>query len=344
MISARAVSKRFGKLPVLNGLDLDVERGSITAIVGPNASGKTTFNRIVLGLVRPDGGEIRIFDGTTALNGDASYRGQIGYSSQIARYPENLSGRDVMSLVSDVRSGGHSVRDNELVQLFNLGDRSTVSACCPAGHAGSTPRSSADLLILDEPTAGLDPVSAGILKDNGGEREAGRTIIVTSHVLSELDELADGIAFLLDGVVRFQWFAPRTVERHGRAAPALWRIGRLRAMSTILKAVRYELRNVIRNRWADRLRALFLLQMTGAAASPGGEHTTRDPEPPQRGGAAHPACDDRSERSTGSGIAGIHRVAARAASATRLAVGLFAGLVLPLAAWACRFPSWRIAE
>lgn len=207
MISARGVRKSFGRLPVLNGVDLDVARGSITAIVGPNASGKTTFNRIVLGLVRPDAGVV-VFDGHR-LNGTAGYRERIGYMPQIARYPENLSGRDVMSLLRNVR-GDRVPRDEELVELFSLapildkplrllsgGMRQRINAALAFLFR-------ADLLILDEPTAGLDPISAGTLKDKmERERAAGRTLIVTSHVLSELDQIADRIAFLLDGVVRF---------------------------------------------------------------------------------------------------------------------------------------------
>ncbi len=207
MITARGVRKSFGKLPVLNGFDLDVARASITAIVGPNASGKTTFNRIVLDLVRADAGEIE-FDGKR-LNGDSRYRERIGYMPQIARYPENLSGRDVMSLVRDVR-GHHVLLDEELVDLFTLGPMLDKPLRLLSG--GMRQRINAalaflfrsDLLILDEPTAGLDPLSAGTLKDKmRHERDAGRTLIVTSHVLSELDEVADRIAFLLDGVVRF---------------------------------------------------------------------------------------------------------------------------------------------
>lgn len=207
MISARNVRKRFGRLPVLNGLDLDVARGSITAIVGPNASGKTTFNRIVLGLVRPDAGEV-VFDGHR-LNGTAAYRERIGYMPQIARYPENLSGRDVMSLLRNVR-GDQVPRDEELVELFSLGPFLDKPLRLLSGgmrqriNAALAFLFRADLLILDEPTAGLDPISAGALKDKmERERAAGRTLIVTSHVLSELDQIADRIAFMLDGVVRF---------------------------------------------------------------------------------------------------------------------------------------------
>ena len=235
MITARGVRKSFGKLPVLNGLDLDVRRASITAIVGPNASGKTTFNRIVLGLVRADAGEIT-FDGKR-LNGDAGYRERIGYMPQIARYPENLSGRDVMSLVRDVRRDGHSVSDTELVELFTLGPILDKPLRLLSG--GMRQRINAalaflfrsDLLILDEPTAGLDPISAGTLKDKmRRERDAGRTLIVTSHVLSELDEVADRIAFLLDGVVRFDGSRDELLRATGegtleRAVAELMRAG-----------------------------------------------------------------------------------------------------------------------
>jgi Cu-processing system ATP-binding protein len=207
MISARGVKKRFGRLQVLNGVDLDVVPGSITAIVGPNASGKTTFNRIVLGLVRRDAGEVR-FDGAL-INGQSAYRANIGYMPQIARYPENLSGRDVMRLVRDVR-GEATPRDEELLETLELG--ASLDKPLRVLSGGMRQRINAalaflfrtDLLILDEPTAGLDPISAGVLKEKmQRERAAGRTLIVTSHVLSELDEVADRIAFLLEGVVRF---------------------------------------------------------------------------------------------------------------------------------------------
>lgn len=207
MISARGIRKRFGRLQVLNGVDLDVEAGSVTAIVGPNASGKTTFNRIILGLVRPDAGHI-VFRGER-LNGKANYREQIGYMPQIARYPENLSGRDIMAMVSDVR-GDIVPRDEELIESLRLGPVLDTPFRVLSGGTKQRINAAlaflfrADLLILDEPTAGLDPISAGTLKEKIlRERDAGRALIVTSHVLSELDEIADRIAFLLDGTLQF---------------------------------------------------------------------------------------------------------------------------------------------
>ena len=207
MIEARGLTKRFGNLRVLDGVDLVVPRGQITAIIGPNGSGKTTFNKSILGLVRPDGGEL-LFDGIP-VNGDPGYRARIGYMPQAARFPENLCAEEVIRLVLSIR-GNPWRRDDELLQVFDLGPAMRTPVRLLSG--GMRQRINAalaflfypDLLILDEPTAGLDPVSSGALKDKlRRERDAGRTMIVTSHVLSELEALADHIAFLLDGKVRF---------------------------------------------------------------------------------------------------------------------------------------------
>lgn len=207
MIEVRGVTKRYGRLPVLRGIDLDVRAGEVTAIVGPNGSGKTTLNRILLGLVRRDAGEIRIAG--TPLDGSPEYRSQVGYMPQAARFPENLTARDVFAMMTEIR-GGAPARDEELLETFNLGPILGTPLRVLSG--GMRQRVNAalaflfqpQLLLLDEPTAGLDPVSSSAFKDKIlRTRDAGGTIVITSHVLSELEELADRIAFLLDGVVCF---------------------------------------------------------------------------------------------------------------------------------------------
>jgi Cu-processing system ATP-binding protein len=207
MIEVRALEKRYGKLPVLRGVDLDVRPGRVTAVLGPNGAGKTTLIKIFLGLARPDGGEVR-FDGAP-LGDDPSARARIGYMPQIARFPENLSGEELLAMLRDLRGGG-STLDEELIDRFGLGDHLAKPLRTLSG--GTRQKVNAvmaflfdpDLLILDEPTAGLDPVSSSILKDKIlGARAAGKTLILTSHVMSELEELADDVAFLLDGKVHF---------------------------------------------------------------------------------------------------------------------------------------------
>lgn len=208
MIEIRALEKRFGSITVLDGIDLVLRPGRVTAVIGPNGSGKTTLIKSILGLSRPDRGEIR-FDGTR-VNGDCGYRARIGYMPQAAHFPENLTAAEVLRMLTDLRGVDGVDRDEELRQLFGIdaqldkkvstlsgGTRQKVNAMCAFLFRP-------DLLILDEPTAGLDPLSSGILKDKIlRERAEGRTFILTSHIVSELEELADDIAFLLDGKVRF---------------------------------------------------------------------------------------------------------------------------------------------
>lgn len=207
MIEARNLHKSFGRLPVLRGVDIDIPRGEVTAIIGPNASGKTTFNKMVLGLVRPDAGELRL-DGRR-IEGDAGYRARVGYMPQAARYPDNLTAANVFAMLTDLR-GGRVDRDDELIDTLAL----APVLHAPMRHLSGGTRQrinaalaflfSPDVLILDEPTAALDPVSSSTLKDKIRRvRDQGRTVLVTSHVLSEVEELADHVVFLLDGGVRF---------------------------------------------------------------------------------------------------------------------------------------------
>jgi len=207
MIRITELTKRFGPLHVLRGVDLEIAAGRVTAIVGPNGAGKTTLMKTILGLTRGDGGKILV-DGER-VGDDPSYRAQIGYMPQIARFPENLSAAELIAMLRDLR-GADATIDDDLIARFRLEDQLRKPFRTLSG--GTRQKVNAvlaflfqpDLLVLDEPTAGLDPVSSGVLKDKIAEvRNAGRTVIVTSHVLSELDALADDIAFLVDGQLRY---------------------------------------------------------------------------------------------------------------------------------------------
>jgi len=207
MITIAGLTKRFGALPVLRQLDLEITTGRVTAILGPNAAGKTTLMKTILGLTRADGGKILI-DGER-VGDDPAYRSRVGYMPQIARFPENLSADELIAMVRDLR-GSDVETDDDLITRFRLGEQLRKPLRVLSG--GTRQKVNAvlaflfkpDLLVLDEPTAGLDPVSSGILKDKIAEvRDAGRTVVVTSHVLSELDALADDIAFLVDGRLRY---------------------------------------------------------------------------------------------------------------------------------------------
>lgn len=207
MIQVTGLRKRFGRLEVLRGLDLAVAPGRVTAILGPNGTGKTTLIKSILGLTRPDGGEVRL--GGAALDADGAHRARIGYMPQIARFPENLSARELVTFVRSLR-GPDAAADCELVERFRLGEhldkplRTLSGGTRQKVNAALAFLFAPDLLILDEPTAGLDPVAAGVLKDKIRlERDRGRTVILTSHVLTEVEELADDLAYLVEGRLRF---------------------------------------------------------------------------------------------------------------------------------------------
>ena len=210
MLEILGLTKAFGKLTVLDGVDLTIHPGRVTAVLGPNGAGKTTLIKSVLGLTRPDGGEIRLGGVRVVgpgVGGDA-YRARIGYMPQIARFPENLTAAELIAMLLDLRGG--AAGDEELVERFALAPHLDKPLRTLSG--GTRQKVNAvlaflfrpGLLILDEPTAGLDPVASAVLKDKIlAERAAGRTFVLTSHVISELAELADDVAFLVDGRVHF---------------------------------------------------------------------------------------------------------------------------------------------
>jgi Cu-processing system ATP-binding protein len=213
--------KRFGRHEALRGLDLTIQPGRITAVVGPNAAGKTTLIKTILGLVRPDpgGGTIEV-DGIL-VNAGHGYRERIGYMPQAARFPEHLTGREVIRLLIDLR-GRNTGLDEELVERFQLepsldkpvrtlsgGTRQKLNAVVACLFRPS-------LLILDEPTAGLDPVAAGVLKDKVLRAPAeGTTVLLTSHIMSEVEELAQDLIFLMEGAIAFRGTVEELLDQTG---------------------------------------------------------------------------------------------------------------------------------
>ena len=207
MITVSGLEKRYGAQHVLRGVNVEVRHGSVTAVVGPNGAGKTTLIKAILGLVRPDAGAIRVDD--VLVGEDCSYRARIGYMPQIARFPDNLTASELFAMLRDLR-GDSGDLDEEMLKRFQLaphldkplrvlsgGTRQKVNACLALLFRPS-------LLLLDEPTAGLDPLSSATLKDKiHALRADGVTVVVASHIMSELEELCDDVAFLLDGSVRY---------------------------------------------------------------------------------------------------------------------------------------------
>jgi Cu-processing system ATP-binding protein len=226
MITISGLEKRYGAQHVLRGVDVEVRRGSVTAVVGPNGAGKTTLIKAILGLVHPDAGAIRMDD--VLVGEDCSYRARIGYMPQIARYPHNLSASELLAMLTDLRAAapqsGPMRRDESLIEQLALTEHLDKPLRALSGGTRQKVNAVAaflfmpDLLILDEPTAGLDPAASEVLKDRiRAERAAGRTVIVTSHFMSELEELATDVVFLLDGAVRYAGALDELLRRTRKA-------------------------------------------------------------------------------------------------------------------------------
>lgn len=205
MITIRHISKSFGKLKVLDNVSLQLDPGECIALIGPNGCGKTTLIKSILAMVLPDEGSI-FFEGKDIRN-DNLYRAGIGYMPQIGRYPENMTIGQVIDMVTGIRNSS-SAPDMALYEEFGISRLLDKRMGTLSG--GTTQKVSATLafmfnprvLILDEPTAGLDPLAAGILKDKiMKSREEGRLTLITSHLLSELEDLISRLIFMQEGRV-----------------------------------------------------------------------------------------------------------------------------------------------
>ncbi len=207
MIKIEKLNKKFGKLVVLNNLDLEINTGGVFAILGPNGSGKTTLIKSILGMVIPNSGQI-YYEGKSILK-KWEYRKNINYLPQIANFPANLSVNELIKMVKNLRA--ENTNEQELIELFGL----TPFLKQKLGNlSGGTKQKvnivltfmfDNDLIILDEPTTGLDPIALLILKDLINKaRKDGKTILITSHIMSFVEEISDEIVFLLDGKIYFK--------------------------------------------------------------------------------------------------------------------------------------------
>src|SRR6185436_18140547 len=208
MIRIENINKKFKKLQALDQISVRLDRGKVISLIGPNGSGKTTLIKCILGMVKP--GKGRIYVNEMKINGDPSYRKQIGYMPQIGRYPDNMKVGQLFAMMKHIRNASENDLDTDLLVKFNLvsifdkpmrtlsgGTRQKVSAALAFYF-------NPGILILDEPTAGLDPLSSEILKEKiMEEKKKNKLILITSHILSDLDELTTHVMYLQEGKMIF---------------------------------------------------------------------------------------------------------------------------------------------
>jgi len=205
MIEINDLCMRYGKFTALKEIDLKLEKGQVIALMGPNGSGKSTLLKSILGLVVPESGSIRV-DGVD-IKDKYLYRNNIGYMPQIANYPENLKVKELFHIVKDIRTD-ISEKDEELLLKFKINEISEkYFGQLSGGYKQRVTAAIAflfdpQILILDEPTASLDPFSTEIIKSKIlDSKKDNKLIIISTHIISEMDELADRIVYLLDGKV-----------------------------------------------------------------------------------------------------------------------------------------------
>jgi Cu-processing system ATP-binding protein len=208
MLESTQLTKSFGKIKALDKIGVRMEAGQAISLIGPNGSGKTTLLKCLLGLVIPDSGQV-ILDGVQ-VSGTWDYRKRIGYMPQIGRYPDHMRVGQLFDMIREIRRGTFSSTDDDLIRAFEVekfdhkamrtlsgGTRQKVSACLAFLF-------NPDILILDEPTAGLDPMASEILKEKVlAEKEKGKLVLVTSHILSDLDDLTTDVIYIMDGKICF---------------------------------------------------------------------------------------------------------------------------------------------
>lgn len=207
MIKIENLHKSFGKLEVLKGIDLQFGAGKISAILGPNGSGKTTLIKTLLGMCIPSQGLIKFND--VSIKGQWDYRRQIGYLPQIARFPDNLTVEELLRMIKDLR--GEKADDAQIIERFDL--KPFLQKRLGTLSGGTRQKANIvqtfmfdnPVIVLDEPTAGLDPVAMIALKELiQAEKAKGKMILITTHIMNFVEEIADEVVFLLEGKIHYQ--------------------------------------------------------------------------------------------------------------------------------------------
>ncbi|WP_422081936.1 ABC transporter ATP-binding protein [Ulvibacterium sp.] len=207
MIYIENLHKRFGRNQVLSGVELNIRSGGIYAILGPNGSGKTTLIKSILGMVIPNTGTIKVLD--TNIKNGWRYRKEIDYLPQIANFPSNIKVRELIRMIKDLRQKPSD--EDRLITLFGLEPFLDKKLGTLSGGTKQkvnivlTFMFDSPLMILDEPTTGLDPGSLIQLKKLIQEEKGkGKTLLITSHIMQFVEEAADEIVYLLEGKVYFK--------------------------------------------------------------------------------------------------------------------------------------------
>jgi ABC-2 type transport system ATP-binding protein len=199
-ISVSGLVKTFGTTRALDGLDLEVASGEVHGFLGPNGSGKSTTIRVLLGLLRADSGAVRLLDGDPWREAVALHRRLAYVPGDVTLWP-NITGGEAIDLLGRLRGDLDPVRRADLLERFDLDPRKKARTYSKGNRQKvalvAALASDAELLILDEPTSGLDPLMEAVFQECIREvRAAGRTVLLSSHILAEAEALCDRVSII----------------------------------------------------------------------------------------------------------------------------------------------------
>ncbi len=202
-IAVSALVKSFGRTRALDGLDLEVASGEVHGFLGPNGAGKSTTLRILLGLVRADSGRVRVLDGDPWHDAVELHRRMAYVPGEVSLWP-NLSGGEAIDVLGRIRGGLDPARRADLIERFDLDPTKKARAYSTGNRQKvvivAALASGAELLVLDEPTLGLDPLMEAVFRDClSEERSDGRTVLLSSHILSEVEAVCDRVTIIRSG-------------------------------------------------------------------------------------------------------------------------------------------------
>ncbi|MGW4396188.1 ABC transporter ATP-binding protein [Amycolatopsis nivea] len=202
-IAISGLHKAFGRVKALDGLDLQVPAGEVHGFLGPNGAGKSTTIRVLLGLLHADAGEVRLLGGDPWRDAASLHRRLAYVPGDVNLWP-NLSGGEVIDLLGRLRGGLDQKRREELVERFDLDPRKKGRTYSKGNRQKvaivAALASTVDLLLLDEPTSGLDPLMEATFQEViQEERAQGRTVLLSSHILAEVEALCDKVSIIRNG-------------------------------------------------------------------------------------------------------------------------------------------------
>lgn len=204
-IRCSGLVKTFGEVRALDGLDLDVATGEVHGFLGPNGAGKSVTMRILLGLLRRDSGEVTVLDGDPWADA-VELHARLAYVPGDTNLWPTLTGGEVIDLLGRLRGGIDPHRRDELIERFDLDPRKRARTYSKGNRQKvalvAALASDAELLLLDEPTAGLDPLMESVFQSTISEaRDQGRTVLLSSHILAEVEKLCDRVTIIREGRV-----------------------------------------------------------------------------------------------------------------------------------------------